>query len=121
MQGLTYSVDDEMDHQILVSANNQYMLEDEWDGQVPKVSTNQDMQFNHENLINGQNNIEISVKGFESNPYLDDQVLFDWLDVSYDRYMIAHNNRLKFSPQHGPGTYLFEVKGLTSSTNILIS
>ena len=120
MQGLTYSVDDEMDHQILVSINNQYLLEDEWDGQVPKISTNFDMQYNHENLIHGTNSIDISVKGFESNPYLDDQVLFDWLKVSYDRYMIVHNNRLKFSPQHGPGIYMFEVKGLTSAANVLI-
>ena len=120
MQGLTYSVDDEMDHQILVSVNNQYMLEDEWDGQVPKISTNFDMQYNHENLNHGENAIEISVKGFESNPYLDDQVLFDWLEVSYDRYMIAHNNRLSFSPQHGPGTYMFEIQGLSSATDVLI-
>ena len=120
MQGLTYSVDDEMDHQIYVTANDQYLLEDEWDGQVPKISSNADMQFNHENLIDGLNSIDISVKGFESNQYLDDQVLFDWLEVSYDRYMIAHNNRLLFTPQHGPGTYLFQVKGLTSATNVLI-
>ncbi|RKY56629.1 MAG: hypothetical protein DRP93_00980, partial [Candidatus Neomarinimicrobiota bacterium] len=120
MQGLTYSVDDEMDHQIYVTVNNQYLLEDEWDGQVPKISSNADMQYNHENLINGLNSIDISVKGFESNPYLDDQVLFDWLEVSYDRYMIAHDNRLLFTPQHGPGTYLFQVKGLTSATNVLI-
>ena len=120
MQGLTYSVDDEMDHQILVSVNNQYLLEDEWDGQLPKISTNYDMQYNHENLIHGENEIEISVKGFESNPYLDDQVLYDWLEISYDRYMIVHNNRLKFSPQHGPGTYMFEIQGLTSASNVLI-
>jgi len=120
MQGLTYSVDDEMDHQIYVTANDQYLLEDEWDGQVPKISSNADMQYNHENLINGSNSIDISVKGFESNQYLDDQVLFDWLEVTYDRYMIAHDNRLLFEPQHGPGTYLFQVKGLTSATNVLI-
>ncbi|MCF7832921.1 MAG: hypothetical protein K9N05_05030, partial [Candidatus Marinimicrobia bacterium] len=120
MQGLTYSVDDEMDHQIYVTVNDQYLLEDEWDGQVPKISSNEDMQYNHENLIHGSNSIDISVKGFESNQYLDDQVLFDWLEVSYDRYMIAHDNRLRFTPQHGPGTYLFQVKGLTSATNVLI-
>lgn len=120
MQGLTYSVDDEMDHQIYVTANNQYLLEDEWDGQVPKISSNADMQYNHENLIDGTNLIDISVRGFESNQYLDDQVLFDWLELSYDRYMIAHDNRLLFTPQHGPGRYLFQVKGLTSATNVLI-
>lgn len=120
MQGLTYSVDDEMDHQIYVTVNDQYLLEDEWDGQVPKISSNADMQYNHENLINGSNSIDISVKGFESNQYLDDQVLFDWLEVSYDRYMITHDNRLFFTPQHGPGIYLFQVKGLTSATDVLI-
>ncbi|MBN2781553.1 MAG: hypothetical protein JXR21_06285, partial [Candidatus Marinimicrobia bacterium] len=103
MQGLTYSVDDEMDHQIYVTVNDQYLLEDEWDGQVPNISSNTDMQYDHDNLIHGKNTIDISVKGFEDNPYLDDQVLFDWLEVSYDRFMIAHENRLEFSPQHGPG------------------
>ncbi|MEA2076528.1 MAG: C25 family cysteine peptidase, partial [Candidatus Marinimicrobia bacterium] len=120
MQGLTYSVDDEMDHQIYVTVNDQYLLEDEWDGQVPKISANTDMQYNHENLIHGNNSINISVRGFEDNPYLDDQVLFDWLELSYDRYMIVHNNRLKFTPQHGPGTYMFQIKGLNSASDVLI-
>ncbi|MFO7841728.1 MAG: C25 family cysteine peptidase [Fidelibacterota bacterium] len=120
MQGLTYSVDDEMDHQIYVTVNNRYLLEDDWDGQVPNISSNADMQFNHEYLHHGDNSINISVKGFEENPYMDDQVLFDWLKISYDRYMIAHDNRLRFSPQHGPGTYLFRVEGLTSASDVLI-
>ncbi|MBW6458087.1 MAG: hypothetical protein K0B52_02875, partial [FCB group bacterium] len=120
MQGLTYSVDDEMDHQIYVTVNNRYLLEDEWDGQVPRISSNINMFYGHQYLIHGDNKIDISVKGFENNPYLDDKVLFDWLKVSYDRYMIAHNNALQFSPQHGPGRYLFRVQGLSSASDVLI-
>jgi len=120
MQGLTYSVDDEMDHQIYVTVNDRYMLEDEWDGQVPNISSNADMQYSHQYLIHGPNKINISVKGFESNPYMDDKVLFDWLKVSYDRHMTAHDNRLEFSPQYGPGRYLFRIKGLSSASDVLI-
>ncbi|MDZ7820688.1 MAG: hypothetical protein U5N26_02090 [Candidatus Marinimicrobia bacterium] len=39
MQGLTYSVDDAMDHQIYVTVNDHYLLEDDWDGQVPNLRT----------------------------------------------------------------------------------
>jgi hypothetical protein len=120
MQGLTYSVDDEMDHQIYVTVNDRYLLEDEWDGQLPRVSSNINMFYGHQYLAHGENKIGISVKGFENNPYLDDKVLFDWLKVSYDRYMIAHNNVLQFSPQHGPGRYLFRVQGLSSASDIMI-
>ncbi|MDD3965783.1 MAG: C25 family cysteine peptidase [Candidatus Neomarinimicrobiota bacterium] len=120
MQGLTYSVDDEMDHQIYVTVNDRYMLEDEWDGQTPNISSNMDMQYSHQYLQHGQNKINISVKGFEDNPYMDDKVLFDWLKISYDRHMTAHDNRLEFSPQYGPGRYLFRVKGLSSASDVLI-
>ena len=120
MQGLTYSVDDEMDHQIIVAVNDQQLLEDEWEGQLPNISTNEDGMFAHSNLRQGENNIQISVKGFSSNSFIEDLVLLDWLEISYDRYMIAHNNRLEFSPQHGPGTYLFQVKGLTTASDVLI-
>ncbi|MDZ7820689.1 MAG: hypothetical protein U5N26_02095 [Candidatus Marinimicrobia bacterium] len=78
------------------------------------------MQFRHNYLKHGENRINISVKGFQENPDMDDQVLFDWLEVSYDRYMIASNNRLRFSPQFGPGTYLFRVRGLSSASDVLI-
>lgn len=120
MQGLTYSVDDEMDHQIIVRVNDQQLLEDEWEGQLPKISTNEGSFYSHSNLLDGENTIEIAVKGFPDNSFIEDLVLFDWLDISYDRYMIAHNNRLIFSPQHGPGTYLFQVKGLTSASDVII-
>ncbi|MFA6619132.1 MAG: C25 family cysteine peptidase [Candidatus Neomarinimicrobiota bacterium] len=120
MQGLTYSVDDEMDHQIIVKANDLQVLEDEWEGQTARISDNEGLQYLHSNLKNGENHLQISVRGFSEDSYQDDQVLLDWFEVSYDRYMIAHNNRLKFAPQYGPGTYMFQVRGLTSATDVLI-
>lgn len=120
MQGLTYSVDDEMDHQIIVKANDLQVLEDEWEGQTARISNNEGLIYSHANLINGENHLQISVRGFSEDSYQDDQVLLDWFEISYDRYMIAHNNRLKFTPQYGRGTYMFQVRGLTSASDILI-
>ncbi len=120
MQGLTYSVDDEMDHQIIVKVNNVEAFSDEWEGQQPRISDNEGLQYSHSYLNDGENEFEISVRGFGDDSFLDDQVLLDWFEVSYDRYMIAHNNRLKFSPQHGAGTYMFQVKGLSSPQDIMI-
>jgi hypothetical protein len=119
-QGLTYSVDDEMDHQVLVHINDQLMLQDEWEGQLPKISSNQNSFFSHEKLKNGENVIRVSVLGTDDRSAFEDLVFLDWLEVSYERYMKAHNNRLLFSPQHGPGVYLFLVEGLTSSSDVMI-
>lgn len=120
MQGLTYNVTGEMDHQISVLMNDRYLLTDEWEGQTPKLSSNEGNPYRHENLREGENTLRISVEGFQDNSLLDDRVYLDWIKVEYDREMIAHDNFLQFSPQFGDGRYLFEIQGFTSPTDILI-
>lgn len=101
-------------HQVTAHINSAYIGEitDNWSGQTEKILTN---KITNERLNNGENTLYISMPG--GNNETVDEILLDYIDITYWRKYVAHNNMLEFNKpsNHPADLYQFAITGFQSS------
>lgn len=103
-----------LDHHALVYVNDALINNHMWNGQREKIFTNTQPVINSV-LNHGSNNLYITLPGIQGIE--NEQVLLDYIEISYWREYKTDNDMIKFSkPQDMPnGLYQFELENFTES------
>lgn len=100
------------DHHEILYLNDTNMIQPiadlSWDGLIKYIF---DVQVTQNKLLKGQNSIQIKYT-LQPDIY-SENILFNWLEIQYDRLFIAENNQLEFSGDIF-GTWQYNISGFTS-------
>ncbi|MDP2895265.1 MAG: C25 family cysteine peptidase [bacterium] len=105
LQGATAS------HRTRVALNGELLVEEQWDGLVPKTVQ---AEFAQKLLQEGTNVVTIEELTEGENP---DVIYLDWIDVRYDANMVAEDGQLKVAVP--PGVPGIVVSGLESQDVVI--
>jgi len=117
LYGATYNPDDyfAINHHAVVRINSALINNLQWYGQREQIFQNSDFISNSD-LVHGTNNLYISLPGIPNQ--INEQVMFDYLEITYWREYKTDDNTLKFTkPSNRPlGIYQFELENFSTDS-----
>jgi len=118
LQGLTYEGLGE--HNVDISVNDVQIATETWYDQNPQIINVTDRKFLHSYLKEGKNTVRIFLSG--DNTTEGNTIFLDWMDIKYDKELIAYNDILEFKAPRGykKGKYLFELKNYSSLKDAMV-
>ena len=112
-RGITHTATNP-DHHTVVFINGHSVLDDKWDGQMKYQN---DANFTHQYLNNGNNTIRINLPGDTGSNV--DYVYLNWIEIEFWQDYSANNDTYTFMGSQDPITHQFEVKNFTTSNVFL--
>lgn len=113
--GLTFNPEnyDAINHQAIVRINSSIINNSEWAGQREQLIESIEPISNN-TLLNGANTLYISLPGIDDAP--NEQVLLDWVELTYWREYKTDNDYLKFSkpPDSPEGLHNFTLQNFSN-------
>ncbi|MBN2054412.1 hypothetical protein JW905_05795 [bacterium] len=111
LHGATDASDVDPDHHVRIYLNGRQVGDVTWDGLQPLEYV---AEISHQDLLIGQNQLRMDVPGDTGAGELD-AVWLNWVNVTYQRRFVAHDDRLRFrSPEGAAGATLFRLYSFDS-------